>query len=61
MTENNIQQGTVASTENTGPRPKLIPLICAVAVTALILFMPTPEGLSLEGQRLMALFLGSLV
>jgi sodium-dependent dicarboxylate transporter 2/3/5 len=43
------------------PKPKLPALIGAIVATALVLLMPTPEGLTPEGHKLMALFLGALI
>ncbi|HUF72699.1 MAG TPA: DASS family sodium-coupled anion symporter [Gammaproteobacteria bacterium] len=43
------------------PKPKLPALGGAIVATALVLIMPTPEGLSPEGHRLMALFVGALI
>jgi sodium-dependent dicarboxylate transporter 2/3/5 len=42
-------------------RVDLLGLAGAAGLTALVLLLPTPEGLSAEGQRTMALFAGVLV
>jgi len=57
-----MTNGDQASAAQAGfPKPKLPALIGAIAATAVVLLIPTPEGLSPEGHRLMALFLGALV
>lgn len=50
---------------NTSKEPvgkvKIIGLISAIVVVAIILSMPQPEGLSVEGMRMAALFIGCLI
>lgn len=50
-----------ATQSPTGPTPRLLPIIGAALAAAAVMIMPTPAGLSPEGQRLMALFLAALI
>jgi sodium-dependent dicarboxylate transporter 2/3/5 len=42
-------------------RYEVLGLVGAVAATAIVLLLPTPEGLSVQGHRMAALFMGVLV
>jgi sodium-dependent dicarboxylate transporter 2/3/5 len=42
-------------------RAEMLGLVGAVAATLLVLILPTPEGLSVQGQRTAAIFVGVLV
>jgi sodium-dependent dicarboxylate transporter 2/3/5 len=44
-----------------GLRKEVIGIVAAVAVTVIVLLLPTPEGLPLAGHRIAALFAGVLV
>jgi sodium-dependent dicarboxylate transporter 2/3/5 len=46
-----------------GPRLKVevLGLVAALAATAIVLVLPTPQGLPVQGQRLAAIFAGALV
>lgn len=43
------------------PKVKIAGIVAAVLVTAIILLLPTPQGLSPEGKRMAAVFLGCLI
>ena len=48
-------------TSGPGSRVEVVSLLAAAAATALVLMLPRPDGLSVEGQRAAALFAGVLI
>jgi solute carrier family 13 (sodium-dependent dicarboxylate transporter), member 2/3/5 len=49
------------ATTGTTQRVEVLGLVGAVAATLIVLMLPTPEGLSAQGHRMAALFMGMLV
>ena len=56
-----VVTGGPAPSADASTRPKPLAILAALAAAALIVLMPTPDGLTPAGQRTAALFVGALI
>jgi sodium-dependent dicarboxylate transporter 2/3/5 len=56
-----VVTGGPAASADSSARPKPLAILAAIVAAALIILMPTPEGLTPAGQRTAALFVGALI